>query len=124
MSQAKIIDGNAVAADVRAAVASRIETLRSAGAPTPGLAVVLVGEDPASQVYVRNKNKRAAEVGINSFEHVLPADTSQAKLLTVVERLNLDGRVHGILVQLPLPKHIDARKIIESIHPAKDVDGF
>ncbi|PKU25302.1 bifunctional methylenetetrahydrofolate dehydrogenase/methenyltetrahydrofolate cyclohydrolase FolD [Telmatospirillum siberiense] len=124
MSQAKIIDGNAVAADVRAAVASQITILRAGGAPLPGLAVVLVGADPASQVYVRNKNKRAAEVGINSFEHYLPAETSEAELLGLVERLNLDPQVHGILVQLPLPAQIDAQKILEAIHPAKDVDGF
>jgi methylenetetrahydrofolate dehydrogenase (NADP+)/methenyltetrahydrofolate cyclohydrolase len=124
MSQAKIIDGNAVAADVRAAVASRIEALRAAAAPIPGLAVVLVGADPASQVYVRNKNKRAEEVGINSFEHVLPAQTSEADLLALVETLNRDPAVHGILVQLPLPAQIDAQKVLEAIAPAKDVDGF
>ncbi len=124
MSQAKIIDGNAVAADVRAAVAAQIATLQAGGAPLPGLAVVLVGADPASQVYVRNKNKRAAEVGIASFEHYLPAETSQGDLLHLIERLNLDPAVHGILVQLPLPRQIDAQKVLESIHPAKDVDGF
>jgi methylenetetrahydrofolate dehydrogenase (NADP+)/methenyltetrahydrofolate cyclohydrolase len=124
MSQAKIIDGNAVAADVRSALSARIKTLQAKGAPIPGLAVVLVGADPASQVYVRNKNKRAAEVGIASFEHYLPAETSENELLSLVERLNLDPAVHGILVQLPLPKQIDAQKILESIHPAKDVDGF
>ncbi|MTJ79432.1 MAG: bifunctional methylenetetrahydrofolate dehydrogenase/methenyltetrahydrofolate cyclohydrolase FolD [Telmatospirillum sp.] len=124
MSQAKIIDGNAVAADVRAAVAARVAALKASGAPVPGLAVVLVGEDPASQVYVRNKNKRAAEAGIASFEHHLPADTSEADLLALVERLNLDPAVHGILVQLPLPEQIDAQKVLDSIHPSKDVDGF
>ncbi len=124
MNQAKIIDGNAVAAEVRATVAARVATLKEAGGPTPGLAVVLVGADPASQVYVRNKNKRAVEVGMNSFEHFLPAETTEQDLLTLVERLNLDHRVHGILVQLPLPKQIDAQKVLESIHPAKDVDGF
>lgn len=124
MSEARIIDGNAAAAEVRAEVAARVAALRAAGGPVPGLAVVLVGTDPASQVYVRNKNKRAAEVGMNSFEHVLPADATQDELLILVERLNLDHRVHGILVQLPLPKQIDARKVLESVHPAKDVDGF
>lgn len=125
MSQhAKIIDGNAVSAEVRAAVARRISALRETGGPVPGLAVVLVGDDPASQVYVRNKNKRAAEVGMNSFEHRLPVETSEVELLALVERLNMDANVHGILVQLPLPKQIDARKILEAIHPAKDVDGF
>jgi methylenetetrahydrofolate dehydrogenase (NADP+)/methenyltetrahydrofolate cyclohydrolase len=124
MSQAKIIDGNAAAADVRAAVAVRVAALQAAGGPVPGLAVVLVGTDPASQIYVRNKNKRAAEIGMHSFEHVLPADATQNELLVLVERLNLDHRVHGILVQLPLPKHIDAQRVLESIHPGKDVDGF
>jgi methylenetetrahydrofolate dehydrogenase (NADP+)/methenyltetrahydrofolate cyclohydrolase len=124
MSEARIIDGNAVAADVRTNVAARIKVLQAGGAPIPGLAVVLVGADPASQVYVRNKNKRAAEVGIASFEHYLPAETSEAELLSLVERLNLDPKVHGILIQLPLPKQIDAQKILESVHPAKDVDGF
>jgi methylenetetrahydrofolate dehydrogenase (NADP+)/methenyltetrahydrofolate cyclohydrolase len=121
---AKIIDGNAVSADVRAAVAAQIAALQSNGAPLPGLAVVLVGADPASQVYVRNKNKRAAEVGIASFEHYLPAETREADLLSLVERLNQDPTVHGILVQLPLPKQINAQKILETIDPAKDVDGF
>ncbi|HLN24673.1 MAG TPA: bifunctional methylenetetrahydrofolate dehydrogenase/methenyltetrahydrofolate cyclohydrolase FolD [Patescibacteria group bacterium] len=124
MSQAKIIDGNAVAADLRAAVAARVAALKAAGGPTPGLAVVLVGADPASQVYVRNKNKRAVECGMTSFEHFLPPDTTEAELLSVVERLNLDPTVHGILVQLPLPKHIDSQLVIDSIDPAKDVDGF
>jgi methylenetetrahydrofolate dehydrogenase (NADP+)/methenyltetrahydrofolate cyclohydrolase len=124
MSEAKIIDGNAVSADVRAAVAAQITSLQSKGAPLPGLAVVLVGADPASQVYVRNKNKRAAEVGIASFEHYLPAETGEAELLGLVERLNRDPKVHGILVQLPLPKQINAQKVLESIDPAKDVDGF
>jgi methylenetetrahydrofolate dehydrogenase (NADP+)/methenyltetrahydrofolate cyclohydrolase len=124
MSQAKIIDGNAVSALVRTAVSAQIATLQASGAPLPGLAVVLVGADPASQVYVRNKNKRAAEVGIASFEHYLPVETSQSDLATLIERLNLDPKVHGILVQLPLPPQIDTQKILESIHPAKDVDGF
>ncbi|HXP98175.1 MAG TPA: bifunctional methylenetetrahydrofolate dehydrogenase/methenyltetrahydrofolate cyclohydrolase FolD [Telmatospirillum sp.] len=121
---AKIIDGNAVSAEVRTAVAAQIASLQSQGAPTPGLAVVLVGADPASQVYVRNKNKRAAEVGIASFEHYLPAETSETDLLRLVDQLNQDSKVHGILVQLPLPKQIDAQKVLESIDPAKDVDGF
>ncbi len=124
MSQATIIDGNAVATEVRNAVAQGVAALKQAGGPTPGLAVVLVGADPASQVYVRNKNKRAAEVGMNSFEHFLPAETTQDEMMALVERLNLDPQVHGILVQLPLPKQIDAQMVLESIHPAKDVDGF
>ena len=124
MTQAKILDGNAAAADVRVLLTGRIAALRDSGGPTPGLAVVLVGDDPASQVYVRNKNRRAQEVGMASFEHLLPAATSELDLLALVERLNLDRAVHGILVQLPLPKHIDAQKVLESIDPAKDVDGF
>jgi methylenetetrahydrofolate dehydrogenase (NADP+)/methenyltetrahydrofolate cyclohydrolase len=124
MSQAKIIDGNAVAADLRAAVAAKVAAIKAAGGPTPGLAVVLVGADPASQVYVRNKNKRAVECGMTSFENFLPPDTTEAELLSVVERLNCDPTVHGILVQLPLPKHIDSQLVIDSIDPAKDVDGF
>ena len=124
MSQAKIIDGNAVAADLRAAVATRVAELKQKHGLTPGLAVVLVGADPASQVYVRNKNKRATEVGMTSFEHFLPAETSQAELLALVDTLNRDPKVNGILVQLPLPKQIDAQKVIDSIDPAKDVDGF
>lgn len=124
MTQAKIIDGNAVAADLRAAVAARVEDLKSKHGLTPGLAVVLVGADPASQVYVRNKNKRATEVGMTSFEHFLPVETSEADLLALVDTLNKDPKVNGILVQLPLPKQIDAQKVIDSIDPAKDVDGF
>jgi methylenetetrahydrofolate dehydrogenase (NADP+)/methenyltetrahydrofolate cyclohydrolase len=124
MSQAKIIDGNAVAAEVRAAVALRIKAMKAAGSPIPGLAVVLVGADPASQVYVRNKNKRAEEAGIASFEHYLPEDTSESDLLALIEQLNLNPDVHGILVQLPLPAQISTQKILETVHPAKDVDGF
>jgi methylenetetrahydrofolate dehydrogenase (NADP+)/methenyltetrahydrofolate cyclohydrolase len=90
----------------------------------PGLAVVLVGEDPASQVYVRSKGKQTAEVGMNSYEHKLPADTSEADLLALLDQLNSDANVHGILVQLPLPKHLNEDLIINSIDPAKDVDGF
>ena len=124
MSHATLIDGNAVSAEIRAAVTEQIAALTATGAPRPGLAVVLVGSDPASQVYVRNKNKRASECGMNSFEHLLPADTSEATVLAKVAELNADPAVHGILVQLPLPKHIDSQKVIDSIDPAKDVDGF
>ena len=124
MSETKIIDGGAAALEIRTAVAARAVALRAAGGPVPGLAVVLVGSDPASQVYVRNKNRQAVEAGFNSFEHTLPADTGEPALLTLIERLNLDRRVHGILVQLPLPGHIDAETVVESIHPAKDVDGL
>jgi methylenetetrahydrofolate dehydrogenase (NADP+)/methenyltetrahydrofolate cyclohydrolase len=122
--QAKIIDGKAVAEALRATVASRVAVLKANGGPTPGLAVVLVGSDPASQVYVRNKNKQTLEAGMNSFEHPLPEDTSEADVLALVAALNADPKVNGILVQLPLPKQIDAQKVIDAIDPAKDVDGF
>lgn len=124
MTNPKIIDGNALAAQMRTLIAERVAEQKASGGPCPGLAVVLVGDDPASQVYVRNKNKRADEVGINSFEHLLPADTSEAALLALVAQLNNDPKIHGILVQLPLPNHINAQKVLESIDPAKDVDGF
>lgn len=124
MTTAKLLDGNLFSADLRDTIAKRVHEIRSYNHVTPGLAVVLVGEDPASQVYVRNKNKRAIECGINSFEHVLPVDTTEHHLLNLIEGLNDDPAVHGILVQLPLPKHIDAQKVIETIRPDKDVDGF
>ncbi len=117
---AKIIDGKAFAARVRAMVAEHVATLPFA----PGLAVVLVGEDPASQVYVKAKGKQTVEVGMNSYEHKLPADTSEADLLALVAKLNADPAVHGILVQLPLPKHLNEDLVINAINPAKDVDGF
>jgi len=122
--QAKIIDGKATAAALRAAVGERVAELKAKHGVTPGLAVVLVGEDPASQVYVRNKNEQTKQAGMNSFEHKLPDTTSEAKLLALVAELNADPTVNGILVQLPLPKHIDAQKVIDAIDPAKDVDGF
>jgi methylenetetrahydrofolate dehydrogenase (NADP+)/methenyltetrahydrofolate cyclohydrolase len=121
---AKIIDGKAFAARVRAEVASHVARLKEEHGLTPGLAVVLVGEDPASQVYVRNKGTQTLEAGMASFEHKLPADTSEADLLALVDRLNADPAVHGILVQLPLPKHLDSDLVINAIDPAKDVDGF
>jgi len=121
---AQIIDGKAFAADVRAKVAAHVATLKSDHAMTPGLAVVLVGEDPASQVYVRSKGKMTTEVGMNSYEHKLDADTSEADLLALIDRLNNDPAVHGILVQLPLPGHLNSDLVINSIDPAKDVDGF
>jgi len=120
---AKVIDGKAFAARVRARVAEEVARVKAAGV-VPGLAVVLVGEDPASQVYVRSKGKQTVEAGMASFEHKLPADTSEADLLAVVARLNADPNVHGILVQLPLPSHLDSDLVINSIDPAKDVDGF
>ncbi|WGT51696.1 bifunctional methylenetetrahydrofolate dehydrogenase/methenyltetrahydrofolate cyclohydrolase FolD [Thioclava nitratireducens] len=121
---ATIIDGKAFAASVREKVAEHVTRLQEEHGITPGLAVVLVGEDPASQVYVRNKGKQTLEAGMNSYEHKLPVETSEADLLALVEKLNADPAVHGILVQLPLPDHIDEEKVINSITPAKDVDGF
>ncbi|MGE5514631.1 MAG: bifunctional methylenetetrahydrofolate dehydrogenase/methenyltetrahydrofolate cyclohydrolase FolD [Bacteroidota bacterium] len=122
--RAKLIDGNAFSATLREEITARVHEIRDRHHVVPGLAVVLVGEDPASQVYVRNKNKRTLESGMNSFEHKLPADTGEAELLNLIEGLNDDPAVHGILVQLPLPKHINAEKVIEAIRPDKDVDGF
>ena len=122
--RARLIDGKAIAQSVRADVARQVAALESGSAFVPGLAVVLVGEDPASQVYVRNKAKQTAEAGMASFEHKLAAATPEAEVLALVARLNRDDRVDGILVQLPLPPQIDARKVIEAIDPAKDVDGF
>ena len=121
---AKLIDGKAFAADVRARVAEQVATLKADHGITPGLAVVLVGEDPASQVYVRNKGKQTVEAGMNSYEHKLEDTTPEADLLALVEKLNADPAVHGILVQLPLPDHIDEAKVLATIDPAKDVDGF
>jgi methylenetetrahydrofolate dehydrogenase (NADP+) / methenyltetrahydrofolate cyclohydrolase len=121
---ARIIDGKAAAATLRAAVGSEVERFRAAIGRVPGLAVVLVGEDPASAVYVRSKGKATREAGMASFEHKLPADTSEADLLALVGRLNADPAVDGILVQLPLPPQIDAAKVLALIDPAKDVDGF
>lgn len=121
---AKIIDGKAFAATVRTKVADHVAKLKDEHGIIPGLAVVLVGEDPASQVYVRSKGKQTVEVGMNSIEHKLPADTDEATLLNLIATLNNDPEVHGILVQLPLPKHLDEDLVINSIDPAKDVDGF
>ena len=118
-----VIDGKAFAARVRAQVAAHVAGLVAAGVQ-PGLAVVLVGEDPASQVYVRNKHASTVEVGMASFEHRLPAETSEAELLALIARLNADPAVDGILVQLPLPRHLNADLVINAIAPGKDVDGF
>jgi methylenetetrahydrofolate dehydrogenase (NADP+)/methenyltetrahydrofolate cyclohydrolase len=120
---ANIIDGKKVAAQVRAEVATKARALAAAGR-VPGLTVVRVGDDPASEIYVRGKRKACDEVGIRSVEHHLPATTSQADLLALVARLNADPTVHGILVQLPLPKQIDERAILDAIDPRKDADGF
>jgi methylenetetrahydrofolate dehydrogenase (NADP+) / methenyltetrahydrofolate cyclohydrolase len=121
---AKIIDGKAYAEGLRARIAGAVKKLKEHHGLTPGLAVVLVGEDPASKVYVANKAKQTVEVGMNSWEHKLAADTPEKNLLALVHKLNADPAVHGILVQLPLPKHIDSTKVLDAIDPAKDVDGF
>ncbi len=121
---ATIIDGKAFSANLRAEIARKVEIVKKNHDLTPGLAVVLVGEDPASQVYVRSKGKQTAEAGMNSYEHKLDAETSQADLLALIDQLNNDPDVHGILVQLPLPKHIDEESVINSIRVEKDVDGF
>ena len=120
---AKLIDGKAFAADLRSRIAAQVTAMKTRGI-TPGLAVVLVGEDPASQIYVRSKGKMTHEVGMNSWEHRLPAETSQTDLLALIARLNADPAVNGILVQLPLPRHMDEAAVINAIDPAKDVDGF
>ncbi len=118
------IDGKAFAGTVREKVAAHVAKLKADHDITPGLAVVLVGEDPASQVYVRSKGKQTVEVGMKSVEHKLDADTSEADLLALIEELNADPTIHGILVQLPLPGHLNEDLVINSIDPAKDVDGF
>jgi methylenetetrahydrofolate dehydrogenase (NADP+)/methenyltetrahydrofolate cyclohydrolase len=121
---ASIIDGKAFALGLRERVAQQVASFRAATGRAPGLAVVLVGEDPASAVYVRNKHKATIGAGMESFEHKLPAETSQAELIALVDRLNADPAVDGILVQLPLPGHIDERAVTTRIDPDKDVDGF
>lgn len=121
---ARLIDGTASAAALRARVAGGVARYTAAQGSPPGLAVVLVGADPASEVYVRNKAARTREVGMASFEHRLPADTPADALLALVARLNADPAVHGILVQLPLPRHIDEQAVLLAVDPAKDVDGF
>ncbi len=121
---ADIIDGKAFAAEVRGRVGARVTALKEAHGPTPGLTVVLVGEDPASQVYVRNKAKAAREAGIVSDEIRMDRGVGQGELLAVVRRLNDDSSVHGILVQLPLPEQVDEAEVVDAIDPAKDVDGF
>ncbi|MDT8403395.1 bifunctional methylenetetrahydrofolate dehydrogenase/methenyltetrahydrofolate cyclohydrolase FolD [Sulfuriflexus sp.] len=118
------IDGKQIAADLLGKVTRRVEARIAAGKPAPGLAVVLVGNDPASSVYVGSKRKRCEETGVLSHSYDLPADTSEAELLALIDRLNNEPGVDGILVQLPLPEHIDADTVIERINPAKDVDGF
>lgn len=121
---ADVIDGRAVARKLDEETKAAIDAMVAAGAPRPGLAVVLVGNDPASEVYVGRKLKKSLEVGIESFEHRLPAETTQEELLTLIARLNADPKVHGILVQVPLPAHIDTGLVLRAIAPSKDVDGF
>ena len=121
---ARVIDGKGFAEGLRKRIAGAVGELKSEHGLTPGLAVVLVGEDPASRVYVRNKAAQTVEVGMNSWEHRLDASTSEADLLALIGKLNADPAVHGILVQLPLPKHIDAEKVINALDPAKAGDGF
>jgi methylenetetrahydrofolate dehydrogenase (NADP+)/methenyltetrahydrofolate cyclohydrolase len=119
-----IIDGKIIAAELRGRVADEVARVQREHGITPGLAVVLVGSDPASEVYVRSKHKQTQAAGMASFEHVLPADVAQADLLALIAKLNRDPAVHGILVQLPLPKALDTETIINAIDPAKDVDGL
>ncbi|NUH65900.1 bifunctional methylenetetrahydrofolate dehydrogenase/methenyltetrahydrofolate cyclohydrolase FolD [Sulfitobacter sp. S0837] len=121
---ATIIDGKAFAARVRENVAGHVARLKADHDITPGLAVVLVGEDPASQVYVRSKGKMTREVGMKSVEHKLPATAEQDALLKLIDDLNNDAEIHGILVQLPLPEHMDEKRVVNAVSPAKDVDGF
>jgi methylenetetrahydrofolate dehydrogenase (NADP+)/methenyltetrahydrofolate cyclohydrolase len=124
MSQAQIIDGKVAAERLRAAVAQEVGELKAKHDLQPGLAVVLVGDDPASQVYVRSKGEQSKAAGMHSVTHILPADVGQAQLLDLVHQLNNDATIHGILVQLPLPKGLDEKAVIEAIDPAKDVDGL
>jgi methylenetetrahydrofolate dehydrogenase (NADP+)/methenyltetrahydrofolate cyclohydrolase len=124
MTETRLIDGKAFAEKLRARIAGEVAAFEAETGVKPGLAVVLVGEDPASAVYVRNKGKQTLEAGMASFEHKLPAETPQDDVLALVHALNADPAVHGILVQLPLPAHIDAQAVLATIDPAKDVDGF
>ena len=124
MTRAQIIDGRAAANHLQRQVRDEVRHLKDMHHVTPGLAVVLVGDDPASGIYVRNKSRQSEEVGIASFAHRLPSDLRQSDLLTLIRGLNADERVHGILVQLPLPPQINADEIIDAVHPEKDVDGF
>ena len=119
-----IIDGKKVSTQIKQKIIAEVKALKEKTGKVPGLAVVLVGDDPASAVYVRNKNKTCKNVGFQSFENILPADTSESKLLNLIDELNNDEKVNGILVQLPLPNHIASQKILEAINPEKDVDGF
>lgn len=121
---AQIIDGKKVSSEILQRIAREVEELKSKYNKVPGLAVVLVGEDPASMIYVRNKNKQCRKIGFTSFEHTLPASTEENQLLELINQLNQNDAVNGILVQLPLPKQIDSQRVLETIDPKKDVDGF
>jgi len=121
---AQILDGKAIAAELRESIKQEVDKQVAAGNVRPGLAVIMVGEDPASQVYVRNKKIACEKAGFKDVSQVLPASTSQEDVLALIDELNADDTVHGIIVQLPVPKHINAEAIIERIHPCKDVDGF
>lgn len=120
----KVIDGKALAEEIITSVKAQTETLKSTTEVVPGIAVIIVGEDPASQVYVNSKSKKALECGFHSVQHTLPKDTNETELLNLIQELNNDPAIHGILVQLPLPKHIDEGRVIQTISPDKDVDGF
>ncbi len=124
LQQANVIDGKAFAAGMLEHLKSDVAGLLTETGKVPGLAVVLVGDDPASAVYVGSKHRQTVAAGMNSFEHRLPVETSQSELMSLIERLNTDPQVHGILVQLPLPKHLDPSAVIQAINPDKDVDGF
>jgi methylenetetrahydrofolate dehydrogenase (NADP+)/methenyltetrahydrofolate cyclohydrolase len=121
---AKIIDGKAIAAEIRGEIRQQIDALRDAGRTLPGLAVILVGEDPASSIYVRNKRRACEDAGIVSRSYDLPAEATEQELLALIDELNGDDTIHGILVQLPLPSHVNENAVIERILPVKDVDGF
>jgi methylenetetrahydrofolate dehydrogenase (NADP+)/methenyltetrahydrofolate cyclohydrolase len=124
LADARLIDGKLYASLLRARVAAGVAGSVGKGGPKPGLATVLVGADPASEVYVRSKGREAVHAGMSSFDHRLPADTTEDELLQIVARLNADRAVHGILIQLPLPRHIDTARVLRAVDPAKDVDGF
>lgn len=124
MTETKIIDGKAMAARLRAEIAQEVAKLKQTSGIIPGLAVVLAGEDPASTVYVNSKSKACTEAGMKSFDHRLSANVTQAELMALIAKLNADPQVHGILVQLPLPEHIEETTVLRAVNPAKDVDGF
>ena len=124
MTEATRISGREFAEGLRARIAKAVTEIKDKHSLTPGLAVVLVGEDPASEIYVRSKGKQSKEAGMNSYEHKLPSDTPEADVIALVQKLNNDPDVHGILCQLPMPGHIDEKKVVETIDPAKDVDGL